>query len=543
MKTKNPSLCPCSCCVSVRRINEGRGSPSRTDGVGETSGSSDWLLSRRRFVGGLGLAVSAALLARGWAAPAVPLASFANARAPLRRRPLRLQPVLTYETPQRREATSWRNWGGIQSDEAARQEQARIERELEQMGRRAEFPLQILPVQAVKTPETAAQVARTAPEVMLLYGAGGWLNLLETLVRPDRFNLMFLRHDPGPAYLWYEIVHPRFLRKTVDEFGQPGMDVHDLVVDRYDELLWRLRALYALHNTYGKKVVCIGGPGGWGEGGREAPRRAREVWKLEMVDCPYPELERRLKAAFGNAALMADCEQAARAYLAGPGVKLETSRQFVVHAFVLKEVFLDLLAEHQTDALTVHHCMGPIMGIAQTTACLTLTLLNDEGYLLFCESDFVVIPSGILLHYISGKPVFLHNPTTPHDGLITLAHCTAPRRMDGKRLERVRILTHFESDYGAAPKVEMKRGQITTHLGPDFQARRWVGFRGTIQANPFFEICRSQVDVKIHGDWRKLLEQMRGFHWMLCYGDYLRESEYALRKAGVEFLNLSSTPA
>ena len=82
------------------------------------------------------------------------------------------------------------------------------------------------------------------------------------------------------------------------------------------------------------------------------------------------------------------------------------------------------------------------------------------GYLAFCESDFVVIPSGVLLANISGKPMFLNDPTYPHDGVITLAHCTGPRRMNGKDLEPVRILTHFESDYGASPKVEMHKGQI-----------------------------------------------------------------------------------
>ncbi|MGA1822856.1 MAG: hypothetical protein ACMUIG_10055, partial [Thermoplasmatota archaeon] len=69
------------------------------------------------------------------------------------------------------------------------------------------------------------------------------------------WNLMFLRHSPGPVYLWYEIVHPRFLRKTVDEYGQPGMDVHDVVVDSYDEL----RSVYGkkeLHPADLKKVVA-----------------------------------------------------------------------------------------------------------------------------------------------------------------------------------------------------------------------------------------------------------------------------------------------
>ncbi len=535
----NPSLASvsCPCCASVSRARQ---QPALLGHAAAEPAPLDFALNRRRFVGGLGaLLVTLPSLS---AAEARACCSVKE-RAPLRRKPLRVQPVLTYETPQRREATSWRNWGGIQTDEAARQEQARITGELKKLAAQAEFPLEIRPVLAVKTVEQAANIAQGDYDVMLMYAAGGWLNILETLTRKDRFNLMFLRHLPGPAYLWYEIVHPRFLRKTVDEYGQPGMDVNDVITDSYDEMLWKLRALHGLNSTHGKRVVCIGGAAGWGEGGRKAPRISRDLWKLDLVDYSYKDLEPRLTAAYKDSALVAACEQAAKAYLGKAGVKLETTRQFVANAFVLREVFLDVMEQHQTDALTVNHCMGTIMGMSRTTACLTLSLLNDDGYLLFCESDFVVIPSGILLHYISGKPVFLNDPTTPHDGIVTLAHCTAPRRMDGRRLEKARILTHFESDYGAAPKVEMKLGQITTNLVPDFNCQKWVGFAATIVGNPFLEICRSQIDVKVHGNCQKLLEEMKGFHWMLSYGDYLKECGYALRKLGVDMLNVSARSA
>jgi hypothetical protein len=154
-------------------------------------------------------------------------------RGPLPRRSLAVQPVLTYEVPQRREATSWRSWGGIQTEADAEQEKARIARELAEMARGADFPLDIRPVQAVKSVEPAARLAAGDHDVMMIFGAGGWLNILEALSAKDKWSLMFLRHDPGPAYLWYEIAHPRFLRKTVDEYGQPGWDVNDVVVDRY----------------------------------------------------------------------------------------------------------------------------------------------------------------------------------------------------------------------------------------------------------------------------------------------------------------------
>jgi hypothetical protein len=165
--------------------------------------------------------------------------------------------------------------------------------------------------------------------------------------------------------------------------------------------------------------------------------------------------------------------------------------------------------------------------------------LNDSGYNAYCESDFAVIPSGILLHYISGKPVFLNDPTYPHDNVVTMAHCTAPRKMDGRNLEPVRMLTHFESDYGAAPKVEMKLGQKITVIDPDFNQKRWLGFEAEIIDNPFLDICRTQVDVNIKGDCEKLVAETRGFHWMLCYGDYLKEVGYALKKVGVDWLNLT----
>jgi L-fucose isomerase-like protein len=355
--------------------------------------------------------------------------------------------------------------------------------------------------------------------------------------------MMFLRHDPGPVYVWYEIVHPRFLRKTVDEYGQPGMDVHDVVVDSQEELLWRMRALHGLKNTHHKRIVCIGGSAGWGAGGQKAPDISRTLWKLDLQDYPYKDLAPRLKAALQDAALVKRCTDAAGRYLGLPRTSLQTTETFVSNAFVLYEVLKDVMAEARTDAITINSCMGTIMPMSQTTACLPLSLLNDEGYLAFCESDFVVIPSGILLHYISGKPVFLNDPTYPHQGVVTLAHCTAPRKMDGKRLERAKIMTHFESDYGAAPKVEMKLGQLVTNLVPDFDCKKWVGFDGTIVGNPNLDICRSQIDVKIKGDCRTLLEEMKGFHWMMSYGGYLRESGYALRKLGVNLLNVSEPKA
>jgi hypothetical protein len=484
--------------------------------------------SRRDLLAGAGAAALSVL-----AGPVRALAKDPDRQQPIRL-PLRVQPVLVYETPERKQATSWRNWGAIQSDRDADEEKQRIGRELAAVKSQADFPLEMLPLETAKNPDQAAGLAKGDFDLVISYAAGGSGKIFETLTVPGKWHVMFLRHRSGPVYLWYEIAHPRFLRKTVDEYGQPGMDVQDVVVDSQGEILVRLRALHGLKNILGKRIVAVGGASGWGEGGRTAPQRSRELWKLDIQDFPYRDLAERIRTARGDAALVKRSEAEADQYLKQKGVKLETSRQFVSNAFLLTEVFHSLLDEAKTDAITINQCMGTIMPMAETTACLPLSLLNDKGYMAFCESDFVVIPSGILLHYISGKPVFLNDPTHPHDGMVTIAHCTAPRKLDGAHYEPARIMTHFESDYGAAPKVEMRKGQRVTNLVPDFASRRWLGFEGDVIDNPSMAICRSQTDITIRGDTNRLLEEMRGFHWMTSYGSYLREVDYALRKAGVE---------
>jgi hypothetical protein len=495
-------------------------------------------LSRRDFLVGLGTAAIATWAVSEAAAKTRGRPRFEAPGAPPLK-PLVVQPALTYQIHQRRELTSWRPWGGIMTKEDVEEEKQRITAEIEELAAMADFPLNLLPVRGVTNGDDAAQVRDTECDVTLIYAAGGGGNLLDTMTSAKRPTVMFLRHRSGPVSLWYEIVHPRFLRKTVDEYAALGVDVHDVVVDEYDDVLWRLRALYGLKNAWGERIVAIGDASGWGAGGRKAPQLARDIWHIEIIPVSYDDLGKHFKTAAADDTRVARAKADADAYLKPRGVKLETRRKDVENGFLLTDVFKDIMREANARAITINHCMGTIMQVTETTACLPLCLLNDEGYMAFCESDFVVIPSGILLHHISGVPSFLQDPTTPHHGIVTLAHCTGPRKMDGRRLEPVRIMTHFESDFGAAPKVEFRKGQVITCIDPCFSAKRWMGFRGETLETPFMEICRAQVDVTIEGNWEKLLQEMGGFHWMLCYGDYRKELGYACRKAGIEWVDVS----
>jgi len=497
-------------------------------------------ISRRGFLQSVSgaAAVGTALSGLTWSAVS---AAEAGDRAGPQRRALVVRPILTYDTPTPRPQTSWRSWGGIQTQQHAQEELARIERELNELKRRADFPVEIVKPVGIRNSQELAKINDLKQaDVCIVYAAGAGMNLFDEIGKQSKNTLIFCRHKSGPVYLWYEIISPRYLRQHTDALKVQGVDDGDVIVDSQDELLWRLRALCGLQNTLGTRIVALGGPSAWAQPAGVVPNKVREKWKFDIQTVSYPDMGKLIQEAFADEAAVKLAKERAGAYLKDAGVTLETKREFVDNAFLLEQVFRGVLKKADCQAFTINECMGTIMPMSKTTACLTLTLLNDARYVAFCESDFVVIPSGVLLANISGNPVFLNDPTYPHDGVITLAHCTAPRKMNGRDLEAARIMTHFESDYGAAPKVEMRKGQVVTNILPDFELKRWVGMRGEIIDAPFMDVCRSQIDVSFTCDSKLLAERMPGFHWMTGYGDYMKEIGYACKKVGITWENLTA---
>jgi len=463
---------------------------------------------------------------------------------PAERVPLVVKPILQHDLPQRRPNWSWRNWGGVQTQEAANEEVARITAELAGIKKAADFPVEFLEVSAVTNMSQMQDHPDMAKaDLIIFYGAGYGLDPLKNI---DKDAIVFQRWRSGPVYLQYEIVSPRFLRQHTDRQMVPHILPEDVVTDSLDELTWRLRSLCGLKNAKNSKIITIGGAGGWAQPAGSVPKKVEEIWGYQYLDISYPELGKLIEAAKADSATMELAAARADAYLKLPGTVIApatpfsqpTTREFIVNCFVLDKVFRHIMAEAGCRNITINSCMGTVMEVAKTAACLTLTTLNDDGYLAFCESDFVVIPAGVLMGNITGKPVFLCNPCFPHEQFLTFAHCTAPRKMDGKKLEPTRLVTHYESDYGAAPKVDFPNGTQFTAISPDFESKNWFGMTGEVVDAPHRPICTTQLDLEYKVPSEVLAERMHGFHWMLGYGDYLKEMGYALRRVGIGWDNL-----
>ena len=262
-------------------------------------------------------------LAAGALAAALPAAYMLGAEADLKprqqpiRRQLRVQPVFNCSIYEPKPATSWRVTGAIQDEAELRAEEEHICSDLKAMQAAAEFPLEVLPLVTVRTVEEAKAVAKGDFDAQVIYAARRDLPVLEALADNDKWNLMFVRHRSGPLYYMYIGSHTHFLRKRRDEFGQRNMGVHDIVVDDHGELLWRLRAFYALKNLRQKRVVAVGAAGGWGADGNLAPARAGELWNMDIRTVTYPELGQRIKKAQKRSGDGAACAGGGRGLL-GP---------------------------------------------------------------------------------------------------------------------------------------------------------------------------------------------------------------------------------
>ena len=454
-------------------------------------------------------------------------------------KPLKVQPVLLYELHKRQDKLSWRPWGGIITQEDVNKEEKRIRSELKKLEAYADFSVEMGPLLHVNSDEKARRASKSDSDVILLYAAGSGRSRIDMLTESGKDVVMYLRHKTGPSYLWYEIVHPRLLRQESDQYVYPNFDLEDVVVDDYNKVLVRLRALYGLKNVRNTTILAVNGIGGWGGNTDLAKQAVKDKWRLNVKTIDMKELQSLVERKQKDRTIVSKAQKDAEEFEARDTIlSVNTPKKYMTNTFILYYAFRDLMNKYDAEGITVQGCMG-IGQFVDTTACLAFALVNDEGLMAFCESDFIVIPSGILLRHISGKPAFLNDPTLPHDGVVTCAHCHSPMRMNGRDLEPTHIYTHFESDHGAATKVQYRKGQVVTNLIPDFDSSKWVGFTGKIIDHPFYAICRSQYDCTIEGDWEKLLKDMRGFHWMSCYGDYLREIQYATRKVGIDMENIS----
>jgi hypothetical protein len=156
-------------------------------------------MTRRQFVSVTGTGALGTIALSGLSWTAINGSQDAERKIP-GRIPLVVKPVLTYEVPERKSQTSWRAWGGIQSEKDADEEIARITGELKKLGEKADFPVSFLPVSGIRDREGINNMKDIdQADLLIIYAAGGWQGMFDILHEKGKDMIFFCRHESGPV--------------------------------------------------------------------------------------------------------------------------------------------------------------------------------------------------------------------------------------------------------------------------------------------------------------------------------------------------------
>lgn len=191
-------------------------------------------------------------------------------------------------------------------------------------------------------------------------------------------------------------------------------------------------------------------------------------------------------------------------------------RQEMLRALYVYGALKRIVARHGYNAVAVR-CFELLE--YKVTGCVALALLNQEGVYAACEGDMRSLVSMVVLGEVSGRHVFMANPSQANKSLqnMVFAHCTLPLDMVGS----FDYATHFESGLSVAFCGRFEPGVYTVFKCREdlglFSAKRgeWV----SSPRNPL--LCRTQIELHFDGIEGFFTNPINN-HQLICHGDYVQ---------------------
>jgi L-fucose isomerase-like protein len=208
--------------------------------------------------------------------------------------------------------------------------------------------------------------------------------------------------------------------------------------------------------------------------------------------------------------------QLAGSVTAGASAFGETDQRSVAEAARLHPALRRLVEEDRLDAVAVR-CFD-LLSSVQTSGCVALAELNDEGIVAGCEGDLVSTVAMLWVHALTGGAAWMANPSRvdPASGRVRLAHCTIARSLT----QGYALRSHFESGIGVGIAGQLPPGPVTlVRIGGTGMDRLFLAEGQAEPAGPDEALCRTQVDVTVGPEAvAELLARPLGNHLVVVPG-------------------------
>ena len=279
-----------------------------------------------------------------------------------------------------------------------------------------------------------------------------------------------------------------------------------------DRIIAKANELRRLYTIRGARIGVLGKPSPWLVASSVDHTSASRKLSVEFVNIPLKEVIE----SFENIELsQADITRASK--IAKHAARVEIRKKALNDAYKLYLAIRNLVERYRLDAITVR-CFD-LISMLGTTACLALSLLNDELIVAGCEGDEQSVLTMLILSRLSGRPAWMANPVRldfEHNEIM-LAHCTAPLNIGVE----YRLKTHFETGIGVGIDVVYKQGAKVTLARISGDLNTMLLATGSIIESGMEHTmhCRTQMRVRLDGDVKRLLDFTLGNHLTIVVGD------------------------
>ena len=287
----------------------------------------------------------------------------------------------------------------------------------------------------------------------------------------------------------------------------PGEIIHgsdDFVADRVRQLAQVFKAKKRLN---GFKLARVGKPSDWLISSDVDAEESKQYNNIEIIDVTMEEFF---------------SEIAKKEYKNNSYTELIKSKGYdekeVEEALYIYGALRRIVDKYELDGVTVR-CFD-LLDTVHSTGCSALAILNAEGIYASCEGDVPALISMAVLGELSGKPVFMANPSRidTDNNQIIFAHCTLPINMP-KDFE---IMTHFESQLGVAFRGKLQEGPVTVFKCDGLMDEYFVSGATLLKNLTEYNLCRTQIQLKMDKSVTYFLTESIGNHHLIVEGDYVK---------------------
>lgn len=287
----------------------------------------------------------------------------------------------------------------------------------------------------------------------------------------------------------------------------------------HGELSKVIKRIFVLHANFkaqrrlaGSRIGVIGTPAPWLIASEADYLLSKQRWGIEYVDIPLERVCEYYRQVTDDEVGEACAHLATRALACR-----EATPDDMLKAMRLYRAIRRIVDEDRLTGLTLS-CFR-LLEETDTTGCLALALLNDEGIPAACEGDLQAIFTMLAVKAMTGKESFMGNPSlvNTHTNEVVLAHCTIGLKLT----DRFVLRSHFETKKGIGIQGLAPTGEVTLVKCGGECLDEYYLTTGTLTENTnYLNLCRTQVRIQLNSSADYFLKNPLGNHHIVLQGNY-----------------------